>query len=514
MRLPAPAAARARRLQQTAYGGGVGGLWTARRFADINRVMRGLALVLAFALAAGAGVFALVSSRSNAGAERMLADLTADIERGGIADLGRAQALGRRLALTNPRDREAAARWAFAAATLAADYAVDTSRETADAQTRVGATTANDEASVIAAAARALERLHAGDREAAGRLAAEGAGAATELPHPLYALGRARARSGDLAGSARAFEAAIIRAPAFTPARVAWAEIELDLGDARAARATLQQLLAQSPKDVRVGLMLAEAEAALGVPGTSPPLTACPADRWLPPAIVATCTLVRAARARRDGSRAEARALAEAAAAMAPDEPRLLARTALALCQLGAVDQAAALVERARKSMAAGAPTLAWAAAAVSLGRGRATPLPTGPRPADPEVRLLAARASLAAGGIGALSSTLDELGAGAYEQDADAAELARLRRDGAPAVHAVVDDPVRAFVEGLRARLDGKLDVAAERLSHALSGHGDACRAAGEYRATLRALKQKPDPGAFRALRGENAGCVNLPGS
>jgi hypothetical protein len=150
--------------------------------------------------------------------------------------------------------------------------------------------------------------------------------------------------------------------------------------------------------------------------------------------------------------------------------------------------------------------------AAVSLGRGRASPLPVGQRPADPEVRLLAARASLAAGGIGALSSTLDELGAGAYEQDADAAEIARLRRDGAPAVHAAADDQVRAFVEGLRARLDGKLDVAADRLRHALSGHGDACRAAGEYRATLRALKRQPEAYAFVPLRTENAGCVNLP--
>ena len=34
----------------------------------------------------------------------------------------------------------------------------------------------------------------------------------------------------------------------------------------------------------------------------------------------------------------------------------------------------------------------------------------------------------------------------------------------------------------------------------------------AGEYRATLRALKQKPDAAVFAPLRAENAGCVNLP--
>src|SRR5678815_3661942 len=160
--------------------------------------MRAALLIFAFAAAAGGAVWMLVSRRSDAGAERLLADLTADIERGGVADLGRAQAVGRRLAFASPRDRDAAARWAFASAALAADYGVDSSRETAEALARVGSTASDDTASVIAGAARALEMLHAGDRDAAGRLAADGAGAETEQPHPLYALGRARARNGDL----------------------------------------------------------------------------------------------------------------------------------------------------------------------------------------------------------------------------------------------------------------------------------------------------------------------------
>jgi hypothetical protein len=476
--------------------------------------MRGVVLIFALAVAAaGAGLWWLVSSKRDAGAERMLADLTADLDRGGIADLGHAQALGRRLVLANPRDREAAARWAFAAAMLAADYAVDTSRETADALASARSGAPSDATTVIAGSARALDRLYAGDREAALRQAAAAAAADSDLPHPLYALGRVRARNGDLPGAARALEAAMIRGPAFAAARVAWAEVQIDLGNAKDARASLQAVLAQAPKDLRAAFLLTEAEAALGLPVTAPPTPGCPADRWVPPVIVATCTLARAERARRDGRRAEARTLAETVAAMAPEEPRLLSRTALALCQLGAVDRAAALVDRARRRMAPGAPALAWAAAGVSLGRGRASPLPAGPRPADPEIRLLAARASLAAGGVGALASTLDELGAGAYQRDADAAEIARLRREGAPAVHPANDDPVRAFVEGLRARLDGKQDVAADRLRHALAGHGDACRAAGEYRATLRALKLTPDAATFVALRGENAACVNLTG-
>ena len=474
--------------------------------------MRAAIFILAFAAAAGGAVWLLVSRRSDAGAERLLADLTADIERGGVADLGRAQAVGRRLAFSSPRDRDAAARWAFASATLAADYGVDTSRETADALGRVGSTASDDTASVIAAAARALDLLHAGDRDAAGRLAADGAGAATEQPHPLYALGRARARNGDLPGSARALEAAMIRAPAFAAARTAWAEVKLDLGDAKTARTTLQALLGQSPRDVRAALLLNEAEDALGEPATGPIAANCPTERWLPPSILASCTLARAARARRDGARLQARALAETAAGIAPDEPRLLARAGLVLCQLGAVDRGAAMVERARRFMAPGSPALAWAAAAVPLGRGHAGTLPTGARPADPEVRLLVARESLAAGGVGALSAALDELGASARAHDVDLVALAGLRPDSGAVARAAGDDPVRAYVEGLRARLDGKLDVAADRLRHALAGHADACRAAGEYRATLRALKQKAEASAFTALRAENSGCVNLP--
>jgi tetratricopeptide (TPR) repeat protein len=474
--------------------------------------MRAAVWVFAFAAVAGGAVWLFVSRRSDAGSERLLADLTADIDRGGVADLGRAQAVGRRLAFSSPRDREAAGRWAFASAMLAADYGVDTSRETADALTRFGASPPTDPASVIAASARALDRLFAGDREGAARVAAEAAAADSELPHPLYALGRVRARGGDLAGAARALEAAMIRAPGFAPAQVAWAEVQLDLGDAKAARGALQKLLAQAPRDLRVGLMLNEAEAALDEPATGPTAGDCPTERWVPPAIIARCTLARATRARRAGSRVEARGLAETAAGLAPNEPRLLSRIALALCQLGEVDRAASLLERARRAMAPGAPALAWAEAALSLGRGHAGSLPAGGRPADPEIRLLATRENLAAGGVGALSAALDELGAGARAHDVDLAALAGLLPAAGNAARATSADPVRAYVDGLRGRLDGKLDVAADRLRYALSAHGDACRAAGEHRATLRALKQKPEASAFAALRAENSGCVNLP--
>ncbi|MEO8213252.1 MAG: hypothetical protein ABI560_08670, partial [Myxococcales bacterium] len=73
------------------------------------------------------------------------------------------------------------------------------------------------------------------------------------------------------------------------------------------------------------------------------------------------------------------------------------------------------------------------------------------------------------------------------------------------------VDDPVRAYVDGLRARLDGNIPAAVASLRHALSGHGDACRAAGEYLTMLRVLKQPVEPASWNLLRAENAGCVNL---
>ncbi|HVY37005.1 MAG TPA: hypothetical protein VHM31_03700, partial [Polyangia bacterium] len=97
---------------------------------------------------------------------------------------------------------------------------------------------------------------------------------------------------------------------------------------------------------------------------------------------------------------------------------------------------------------------------------------------------------------------------------DADLRTLAALTPRGARPPSAPRRDasPVAAYVAGLRADLAGDAAGAVERLAGALSGHGDACRAAGEYVGALRALKLKPQGDPFAALRAENAGCVNLP--
>ena len=472
--------------------------------------MRGAPLILAIVAVGGIAVSGFVATRRNAGAEGLRGDLGTDLERGALGDLGRAQAVGRRLMLADPDDQEAAAALAFTNAVLAVDYGLGTSQEAAEALGHAAPGRGGPSAGT-AAAADALLALRRGDLDGAARAAAAASTAAPELPHPLYALGRARARAGDLGGAARALEAAIVKAPAFAPARVAWAELRLDRGDAATARTTLEAVLTASPRDVRAGLLLDEAEGAHGDATAGTLRAACVRDRWQPPALTAGCALGRAARARRAGARAEARAEIDRAADAAPDEPRLLARVALALAQLGEVDRAAALVARARRLAAPEMPLLAWAEAAVALGRGRAGRLPERARPADPETRLLVARAALATGGLGALDAALAGLGAAARAEDADLAALARLGAK-VPDGGARDDDPVAAYVDGLRAQLAGDVPRAADRFRLALAGHGDACRAAGEYLGARRALKLAADPAALATLRADNRGCVNLP--
>jgi tetratricopeptide (TPR) repeat protein len=356
-----------------------------------------------------------------------------------------------------------------------------------------------------------------GDLQGALRVAADAAAATTGVPHPLYALGRVRALSGDLRGAVRALDAAIVVAPAFLASRVARAEVLLDLGNENGARAALEPVLAESPGDLAAQLLMAEvAAAAPATAGKADVSPACTGKRWRPPSIEAACELAHAAHARRAGDRASARAAAEGATRGIPDEPRLLARAALRLANLGAVDQAAALVTRARRFAAAETPALAWATAAVTLGRGREGVLPPPPLPSDPETALVIARSALATGGAGEADAVLESLGAAICGGDADLERIARFTarktppRDR-PGTKPMQADAMQAYLDGLAAQLDGDQAKAAERFGHALAGHGDACRAAGEYVAALRAQKLRPDRALFAPLRAENSRCINL---
>jgi tetratricopeptide (TPR) repeat protein len=492
--------------------------------------MRGAAWVLAIAVVGGGTVAWLVHSRSGAVDRQLDAELAAALDRGSIADLGRAQAIGRRLVLGAGGGRAEAAALAFADARLAIDYGVPTAPEAEEILARFGLPDGrSDGPSTMAASAKALLIARNGDREGAARIAAAAATAEPGLPYPLYALGRTRALGGDLEGAARAFEAAGVVAPAFLASRVARAEVLLDRGNVGRVRPLLEGAISDAPGDPHAQLLMEEVELATRAHQAPPHPAAICAGPWRPPAIEAACLLARAESARRAGSRAEARADAEGAARVVPDEPRLLTRAALLLAQLGAVDQAAALLARARRRAAAEMPTFVWATAAVALGRGHAGPLPAGPRPADPETSLLIARAALAAGGVGALGAALGGLGPKASDGDGDLERLGRLAarpprltsktpgqktpgqktpdQTAAPAV----DDPMQAYLDGLAAQLAGDLVKATERFGHALSGHGDACHAAGEYVAALRAQKRRPEPTTFARLRAENSRCVNL---
>ncbi len=189
-------------------------------------------------------------------------------------------------------------------------------------------------------------------------------------------------------------------------------------------------MLARAPGDPRALLLLDQIDAALGQPRPAELEDVCRLMQKGPPLVAAGCALSRAHRARRAGDRAEARAQAEAAGRTAPDEPRLLAGVALALAQLGAVDLAGRLGQRARR-LAPEMPALAWAQAAIALGQGRAPATRDDARPADPEARLLVARLALAGGGVAALDAALGGFGAAAVAADADLRTLAALSPHG-----------------------------------------------------------------------------------
>jgi tetratricopeptide (TPR) repeat protein len=490
---------------------------------------RGTAVWLAVIVVIAVGTSLLVSWKMRSATNELRSSLSAEIARGSLVGLGRAQAIGRRVILADPDNPESAALLAFASALLATEFgqgAFITEAESAAARV------ADDKpgpVGAIAGAARALVALRKGELPAALARATAAAEAERGVPHARFALGRVRAASGDLVGASRALEAAMVEAPEFMPARVAWAEVRIDLGDAKGAAAVLAPLVAKAPEDVRARLLLEEAQQALGQATDASLESACGENGVLSPYVVAGCALAWSARARIAGERGPASAQASAAARATPDEPRMLARAAQLLAQAGAVDKAQTLFDRAAKYAKPEAPALAWARLAVTLGHGRAATAPPGLRPTDAMQRVLAARAAFAAGGGRALGATLDGYGGAAVARDADLRLLQRLvgpapeppatisAAPGAAPTPAAVAVPVKpspavAYAEGMRAVLDGQVLLAAEKLSHALSGHGDACRAAGEYIAALRAVNRHADETAFTSLRAENAACVNLP--
>jgi tetratricopeptide (TPR) repeat protein len=486
---------------------------------------RGTAGWLAIIAVVATGTSLLVGWKMRGDAGHLRALLAAEIDRGSLVGLGRAQAIGRRVVLADPGDAEAAAQLAYTSALLATEFGQGTLMEAESMASRADEAGAAKEpaAASLAGAARALVALRRGDRpkalELATAAATGGGGAAARC-----ALGRVRAASGDLVGASHALEAAMVEAPGFLPAKLAWAEVRLDLGDAVAAQAVLVPIVAKAPEDVRARLLLEEASQMLVAdprgPGgaTAKPANAaleavCGQNGVLAPYVVAGCALAWSSRARFEGDRLRASTQAQAAGRSVPDEPRMLARAAQLLAQQGFVDRAEKLLERASKLASPEVPALAWAKLGVTLGHGRAATAPPGVRPTNPTTRVLAARAAFAAGGAGALAATLGGFGADVVARDEDLRLLSTLTSPtatGAPL--AAKPGAAQSYVDGVRAHLAGDALAAAENLGRALTNHADACRAAGEYIAALGTLKRHADAAAFNTLRAENAGCVNLP--
>jgi tetratricopeptide (TPR) repeat protein len=295
-------------------------------------------------------------------------------------------------------------------------------------------------------------------------------------------------------------------------ARVAWAEVWLEQGEREKARAELRTVLGRTPDHGRASLLLAELEPASANGHGVDFEATCARDEAMSPFVAGACDLLRAEAAWRGHDRQAAITFAESAGRRRPAEPRSLGRAAQLLASLGAVDAASACLDEAVRITNPSLPALRWAKIAVDLGRGQlANPPMTLPATSSPWAPALLARIALASGGVKALAAALPRLRDGSAEVAA-LGRLVEAEGGAAPAPASADLDPVQAYVQGMQARLAGKLSRAATLLPRALSGHGDACRAAGEYLAVCRELGRIPDAASFAALAGENARCVNLP--
>ena len=475
--------------------------------------------------------------RSRSRWTRYREELVHEVESGSLPRLLKARALANRLLAGKP-DRDTQAVLAITNAFLASTYGLPTGPE---AQAQIDACKAESSGTpwrnAILGAAQAMVTMSSGDLPSARAYAQRAAEATPGETYPLLALAMVNARSGAMVAANKMLEALMVREPGLNPAVALWAEVRIDLSDAGSALPVLRALVARAPDNTRAQLLLSEAERALGsaVAGSGPEkdtpsalenaeaaslAMACATDAGASPAIAAGCEIDSAAAARLAGLRDLARTHALRAATMAASEPRVLAMNAQILAQLGQIDQAAKLAEDAARLADSKMPALAWARLGIGLGRGGVEVVPPTLRVSSPDTRLFAARAAFAAGGASNLATFLAHLQV-PRAADPDLDLLARCATAKSSNRHARLDSddeaklrgPVGAYVAGVLARLDGDPRTAANQLSLALDGHGDACRAAGEYLAALRALKRPPPPeAAFRPLQAANTLCINLP--
>jgi tetratricopeptide (TPR) repeat protein len=405
---------------------------------------------------------------------------------------------------------------------LVLDYDVDARK---DAEYALGRASRSPEVSrertSLAATARSLLALAAGDR-AAARQHAETAVAAVTPDPPAFALlasARVRSLAGDAAGAARDLDHAIGISGDVAPVLVDWAATRLDQGDPVAARRALLALLGKDAEYSRARLLLADAERALGEPGWVKDLElACRSDAKISRNVRAACAVGTALQARLEGDRSGALRKAKAAS-QTTEDPQALAQMSLLLALLGEIDVAEEILGRAAKSAAPLVVAVQWANLAIRLGRSEnAASLPSVEHPAGPERDLVALRAAYARSGSAGLAAALKALPPGIQDIDGDVRAFAKLAQEGGlpkPEILALEKrgekgGPVVSYVLGLFATRDKDFKLAARRLEKALSLHGDACPAAALYLDAVKHVGRgaQLNKTALRGLHARNAKC------
>jgi tetratricopeptide (TPR) repeat protein len=470
---------------------------------------------VALVILAGIAVAAYLSDRPSGPAEQLRVQMRKSLSGGSLRSLLEAREQAR-LILTNvPGDADGKAGLAFVDVLLARDYGLPFRREAEQVVGELQARNAPAARVALIYTTQALLALGAGDLAEAQRMAERAMAAAPDASPPLLAAARVHASKGDLEEARRDLERLLARTPDFGVAVVDWATILIDSGEAATAAQSLRAELEHTRDATRARLLLAEARRALGEKVTDDQLTeACREESKQSPTIRAGCALGEATETRLGGDRQAAIRSARAAAAEAPEDPRLLASSSLLLAVLGEVDAAAEALDRARKVARVEAAPLAWAELGVRLGRRQ----PVEPRAGlaeggGPERRLVAARLAYAHGGASELGAWTARLPGGALAFDPDLAALVVLARPRAPEraeveKRAEAGDPLAAYVIGRLQSEGGDPREARTLLEKSLWGHGDACEAASLYRA-LPHGDSASSARALKELRAHNAQCA-----
>src|SRR5688572_20113473 len=160
-------------------------------------------------------------------------------------------------------------------------------------------------------------------------------------------------RAGESGEAARAYATIDEKHPGFVAGVRYAAEHWIDIGDPRRAAASMRYVLGRTPQDLESRLILDE---ALRATGSEPPAdhaqalsAGCAKVGPASTALLTSCALGEAERLRATGRRDAARTRVIEATRVLPEDPRLLARAAQLLANLGETPRAGDLAKRAER---------------------------------------------------------------------------------------------------------------------------------------------------------------------